>query len=237
MLRTIACLAVAAACLLFPARVIAGGPSWLCLPIDGVTEDNAKTCAALLGTKLGDKLWPQDRGVHIRQRDSQWYLTFYLKNVALSDVETAFQGSGFSIPRDKLRLFGHVFLEFDIRQAPRKELLADLEALPHLSVFEAEESRDNRLRVLVDMPYPGDGDRDRDLVALDTFRRNNFASDPATRSEPPATPQTLPGYDAFRDIAARHKGSLKDIWWSAAFGCRPLGGVAAAPVDAASPPR
>jgi hypothetical protein len=213
--------------LLLPDRLIAGGPPWLCLPVDGVTEGNVKACADLLTTKLESQLWPEDREIQIRQRSNQWYLTFYMKtHVALSDVEAALQGSGFSVPRNRLRLFGHAILEIDARTPPPKELLADLEALRFVSVGETEDKED-RLLVLVDMPYPEDGDRDRDSVAWDAFRRNDFASDPATRSEPPATSQTLPGYDAFRDVVAKHKGSLKDIRWSGALGCRPLGCVAA----------
>ena len=41
------------------------------------------------------------------------------------------------------------------------------------------------------MPYPGDGNRDRDLADWETFRWNKWASDPATRSDPAATSQTL----------------------------------------------
>jgi hypothetical protein len=232
MLRTFSWFVVAAACLL-PTRLIAGGPPWLCLPIDGVTSNNVKACADLLTTKLESKISFHDREIQIQQHSNQWYLTFYMgEHVELGDVEAALQGSGFSVPRDRLRLFGHVILKIDARTTSPKELLADLDAMNYVSVAGSDDKED-RLLVTLDMPYPmWNGGPDRRSVRWDTFQRNDFASDPSTRSESPATSRTLPSYAAIRDIVAKHKASLKDIRWSDKYACRPLGCVAVPAPDA-----
>ena len=229
MYRKAALFAVIAAILL-PAPLFAGGPAWLCLPIDGITADNERSCAALLTTKLDDKLSPyrpKEREVKLKQHKGQWYLMFFMgKDVALSEVEAALKGSGFSVPRDRLHLFGHVILDIDARGTPHKELVADLEKLSYVSVEKSEAKKD-RLLVTVDMPYPAD-ERGvtREDVGWDTFKRNDFSSDRATRSESPATVGTLPGLDTLRDAVTKHKASLKDIRWDPNYACRPLGGVA-----------
>jgi hypothetical protein len=229
MLRSISFLTVAAVLLLFPTRLLAGGPPWLCLPIDGVTAGNAKACADFLTAELKDKSagpgW--DRGVQIHQHANQWYLTFYMgKDVALSDVEAALKGSSYSIPRDRLRLFGHVILEIDAGKAAPKELLAALDKLDYVSI-EKTDDKDNLFLVTLDMPYPvEDGGRDGLNVAFAKFQRNDFASDQSTKTEPATTSRELPSYKAFRDVVAAHKASLKDVRWSAQYACRPLGGVA-----------
>jgi len=222
-------LAVAALFLLFPASLIAGGPPWLCLPIDGVTTANAKASAELLTTKLIDKISPHTRGGHtveVREHSGQWYLTFHMgDNVGLGDVEAALKGTNLSIPRDRLRLFGHVILEVDAQKSTPEKLLADLDALNYTAI-EKSEPKDDRLLVTIDLPYPvEDGNRERGSVAWDSFSRNDLSFDQAARSDPPATPETLPSYKAFRDVVTRHKASLKDIRWSQQYACRPLGGV------------
>lgn len=230
MLRSFSFSAIAGLLLLFPAPGLAGGPPWLCLPIDGVTPANAQTCADLLTARLEDKLWPHPGrapGVRLQQHASQWYLTFFMgEDVGLSDVEAALRGSGFAIPRDKLRFFGHVILEIDPAKAPVKELLADLEAIDQVSVAETE-SKDGLLRVTVDMPYPLDESSEDGSLGWDTFQRSDFSSDQATRSEPPVTAGRLPGDAAFRDILARHKASQKEVRWSTSYACRALGCVVA----------
>jgi hypothetical protein len=239
MFRTISCLMLAALPLV-PGRLMAGGPAWLCLPIDGVTSQNSGSCAALLTARLAGKRpshAPWNRDVQIREHENQWYLTFYMgKNVALREVEAALAGSEFSVPRDRLRLFGHVVLEIDAGKQVPKQFLADLEALPFASVAESTAEQD-RLLVTVDMPYPAAGSSpERDFAGWDKFHRSDLSSDPATKTEPPATADKLPGYDALRRLAARHGVGLKDIHWNPRYACRPLGGVAAASAQSAATP-
>ena len=229
MLQKLSSLAIAFLLLLLPSRLFAGGPPWLCLPIDGVTVASAKECAGLLNSKLKDKFSGdvEERQIKVLQHADQWYLTFYMgEDVALGDVDAALQGSKFSVPRDRLRLFGHSVLEIDTRAASAKDLLADLEAASYVSVAESERRKD-RFLVTLDIPYPVETDRERGVVGWEKFRRNDLSSDQAARgSESPATPQTLPAYAALRDVVAKHKASLKDVRWDMNYACRPLGGVA-----------
>jgi len=232
MSRKVACFAIVALFLFAPARLMAGGPPWLCLPIAGVTPDNAKQCSDLLTEKLKSKFSPhlaRDKGVELREHAGQWYLTFYMgEDVALRDVDAALKGSRFSVPRDRLRLFGHVILEIDTGKSAAKELLSGLEALSHVSVDKSEH-KDKALLVTVDMPYPVENNGSDGLSAgWEKFQRNDFASDQSAKSEPAATSRDLPSYSAFRDTVARHQGTLKDIRWSTDYACRPLGGVAVA---------
>ena len=216
--------------LLFPATLLAGGPPWLCLPLDGVTANSAQACGKQLTAALDNKLWEFDEGdraVHVRAHDKQWYLTFPMgKDVSLAEVEAALKGSGYTIPRDRLRLFGHVILEIDAGKAPAKELLAGLAALEYVSV-ERSAATGSRLLVTVDMPYPaGDRAMERGAVGWEKFAWNDFSSDQATRSESPAKAAQLPSCGDFRELIARHGASLKDMRWSPDFACRVLGGVA-----------
>jgi hypothetical protein len=229
MLRKIMVPAALALSLIFPARLLAGGPPWLCLPLNGVTADNASACAELLTGKLADKVWHSGRepGIRIQPYKDDWYLNMYLnKYIALGDIEAALAGSEFSVPRDRLRLFGHAILELNAREASQ-ELLADLEALAHVSVAE-QEAAEGRLLVTVDMPYPeSKTGRERESVGWESFQRCDFSSDQATRSEPVATAKALPGYDDFRKVVEKHGVTLNDIRWSDYYRCRPLGCAAA----------
>lgn len=213
-----------------PASVLAGGPPELCLPVDGVTAENSGRCADLLTTKLAEKLWSesrQDRGLRMQQHAGQWYVTFYMKeDVGLNEVESALAKSGFSIPRDKLHMFGHTILEIDGGNTATSELLAALKSLPHTAVAESKRNG-GTLLVTLDMPYPQFRNRGESAsLALDTFRRNDFSSDQATKSESPATPQLLPSYSAIRDVVAKHNLRLKEIRWSTDYACRTVGCVA-----------
>lgn len=216
---------------LMPLELLAGGPPRLCLPVDGVTADNADECAARLASALKDKLWTHPdtpTGVQIHHSDKQSYLTCYMEQpMALSDIETALKGSEFSIPKDKLRLFGHVELQIDPRSASADELIAELAKINHVSV--AESRRDKELLVTVDMPYPALNTRHFEWNPTDEveFRRDDFASDQAARSEPPATSRSLPSYGAIGQVLARHHAHLTDLRWSTSWRCRVLGGVAA----------
>jgi hypothetical protein len=229
MCRRFSLVAVLAVALFFPAQLFAGGPPWLCLPIDGVTPANSKACAELLTSKLEEKLWPHEgweRSVIIRERAGQPYITLNMgKNLGLREIEQALAGSSFSIPRDKLRLFGHVVLEIDAGKAAAKDLLAAIEKMDQVSV-EASKGEGELLLVTVDMPYPEEkGGRDRETVEWEKFQRNDFASNHSARSETPIAARNLPSYDTFRDVIAKHKASLKSVHWDSTYACRPLGGV------------
>jgi len=238
MFRNPSRLAAIVVLVLSPARLFAGGPAWLCLPVDGVTSDNAKACAALVSVKLADKLFPpteQFRGINVLEHQDQWYLTFYMgKDVRLREVDAALKGSNFSVPRDKLRLFGHTILEIDARTAPTKKLLANLVALNHVSLAKSDND-ENLLLVTIDIPYPVDkaGRPSPESVGWDKFERTERSSEPSTKSESPATPESLPSYNVVCDIVAKYDAALKDIRWSTTYSCRPLGGVAAPDQDIA----
>jgi hypothetical protein len=213
--------------LLLPATVVAGGPPRLCLPIDGVTAETAQACAGKLTAALDKKLWQHggaDRAVQIREHKNQWYLTFPMgAEVALADVEAALKGSRLSIPRDRLRLFGHVILEIDAGKSPAAKLLADLDAIEQVSIAESQTTAD-RLVVTLDMPYPVEDDRsDRSSIGWETFARNDLSSDTANRSSVKAA--ALPSLAAVGEILAKHGARLQEIRWSQEFACRALGCV------------
>jgi hypothetical protein len=230
MLRNISLAVIAAAFLWLPARLMAGGPPFLCLPVDGVTSRNVQACTELLNSRLEKKIWSdssRSQGVKIVQRTGQWYLAFYMgSDVRLSDVQTALKASEFSIPQDRLHLFGHVILEIDTRPAARQALLAGLDALTHVAVEESK-TEENLLLATVDMPYPVErGRADLESIGWDTFRRNDLSSNQSTKPRSPATLRQLPSYEDFRHAVSKHNASLKDICWSPNYACRALGGVA-----------
>lgn len=228
MCRKLSLVAMAALFLAFPTQLHAGGPPWLCLPIDGLTADNSKATNDQLTARLKDKLYPPDvfRGVAMLENAKQHYATLFIKQeVGLRDIDAALKGSGVSIPRDRLHLFGHVTLDIDPQAASPKELLADLEKIDHVSIAKSE-NKDGSLLVTVDMPYPPEAERG-DSVAWEKFVRNDLASDPTTKSEPPATGESLPSYKTFREVLAKHHAKLKDIRWSTEYVCRTVGCVAA----------
>src|SRR5262245_33548379 len=90
---------VTAALVLLPMACVAGGPPWLCLPVDGVTAENSPACAERLKAKLEDKQpdYQDFRGFQLKPAGGQWYLMFHFdKDVALSDIDAALKGSPFS---------------------------------------------------------------------------------------------------------------------------------------------
>ena len=97
-----------------------GGPPRLCLPVDGVTSATANQCADRIAQALGERAVGK---VVVRENDKQWYVLFHYdaKRVTLAELDQALKGSAFSIPRDKLRLFGHVMLEIKRRRGRRAE--------------------------------------------------------------------------------------------------------------------
>ena len=87
MFRATSLLALAGLFLFLPTRLLAGGPAWLSVPLDGVTSDNAKACGELLTAKLADQLASGSPRVELRQQGAQWYLTCYLgKDLSLGDI-------------------------------------------------------------------------------------------------------------------------------------------------------
>jgi hypothetical protein len=207
--------AVAAALSLLPGELLAGGPPRLCLPIAGVTADNASACAKLIRDGLGDK-----RGlrapVEVRRHEGQAYVVFpfNVERLKLSNVEAALEGSAFSIPREKLRVFGLVTLEIEVGKAPTDGLIRDLAALEHVAVDESARDK-GMLRVTLKTPY--------------SFTRDIFAelerAENAPQSDSRATVRTLPRYVVLRDIATKHDSTLRDLHWEC-WGCRVLGCVA-----------
>lgn len=228
MLRPFALGSIVCLFLVVPASVMAGGPPLLCLPVDGVTAGKAGPAAELLTARLEQFVWPHaEPKVQLQQHANQWYLTFPMgENVRLADVETALRGSGFAIPRDKLRFFGHAILEIEPRTAATEKLIAALEDLDRVSI-EKSESHGKSLLVTVDMPYPVLEGQERTSIAWDRFERNDFSFDQSARSEPPASAAELPGFEDFRQSVATHGGALTGVRWSQDYACRPLGAVAA----------
>ncbi len=238
MIRLLSATAIAAVFLMIPTQLLAGGPPRLCLPIDGVTADNAEMCATRLVDRLGGKLWQhaRPRGVEIRQNEKQWYAMFTPREaMKLSEIDAALKGSRFSIPRDKLRFFGHVILAVDIRSTPAKELMTDLEAMVYVSVAESKRTK-GLLLVTVDMPYPRHfGIQATNIgsvpLSKEIFRRTDFSSDASTKSEPPATAHDLPSFNLLQAVVAKHNATLRDVRWSDRWACRTLGCVAIPKAD------
>jgi len=235
MFRQLSFFAVLVAIWLGSSQARAGGPPMLCLPIDGVTAENADECTKLLTARLESKLFPKAeefRPIEIRQFGDQWYLTFYFADdVALSEVETALEDSNFSIPRERLHFFGHVVLEIDAGSAPSKELVAGLEALEFVSVSESK-AITNHLLLTVDMPYP-----EKDFRAVpealgdSSFQPNDLSSDLSAKSATTVTAEQLPNHNAFQEVLAKRDAKLSDIRWTTVFACRSVGGVAVPEAD------
>ena len=209
-----------------PAAAFAGGPPWLCLPIEGVTEKTAPACAELLTTKLQDKLWKYEGNLRVKvaAHEGQWYTTFPMgKEVALSEVEAALKGSKLTVTKGSLRLFGHVILEIDPRKGSAKDIIAKLDEIKEVSIAEAE-SREGKLLVTIDMPYPADDSgKERGTVGWTSFRRSDLSTETGDRS--PRTASELPAYEDLQTVVSKCGGNLKDLHWSQNFACRTLGGV------------
>ena len=83
--------AVAAFLLLLPAPLLAGGLPRMCLPVNGVTADNANTCAK----RIADALGKRAERVELRENEKQWYAMFHFncEQVTLAELDTAFKDS------------------------------------------------------------------------------------------------------------------------------------------------
>jgi hypothetical protein len=227
MSRKLSLSVVAAACLVISAPALAGGPPLLCIPIDGVTPGNAELCTRRLDAALGGKIWRHGGRTELKMQQSagQWHAVFHLEeDVALSDIDAALKGSVFSVPRDRLRLFGHVTLVIAPAGAS-EQLASDLTSLKHVRLEESTREEDHILAT-VDMPYPVTRARtEEDSLAWETFLRTDFSTRAAAGQDSTATRETLPGVNDFQKVLARHDAVVKDLRWNVEWACRPLGGV------------
>lgn len=223
--------AVAIVLLLSPTPLLAGGLPRVCLPIDGVTADNADACAKLIGDALGGKA----EKIELRENDKQWYAIFSVNaaEVDLGKLDAALKGGRFSIPRDNLRLFGQVALEVEVGAASEQKLLADLKAVKHLTIDESKRDK-SVLSVTVVGPYPRHFGRETEDFGKVSFEKERFGavkSDFAPQADPPAAPRDLPSYSAVRAVIEKHNGSLKGVRLKL-LGCHVQGGLAIPDVPA-----
>jgi hypothetical protein len=212
--------------LMTSAQAIAGGPARLCLPIDGVTEKNASACGQQIATALRDKLWSDDsnQGVQLQMHQNQWYAVASLlpnADIKLTDFESALAGSDFSIPRDRLRLFGSVRLELDVSPDAEAALVNEL-AREFRGKAELTKRELKTLCVTFVLPY----EKERDIF-LSLSRAAITGS--STDSTSPA--DALPSYAELQHVIAKHHGRLNDISWSGAWACRVLGSVTSAKAE------
>jgi hypothetical protein len=205
---------------LVPVPLLAGGPARLCLPIAGLTEENTGACADLLRTGLQKKLLPdapRDR-IAFQHHHGQGYALLSLNwnvEVRLSDVEAALAGSPFSVPRDRLRLFGPVQLHLQADRTAQPGILDDLKQWKHA---ELQDSQQTDEQLVITMLLPADGRRS--IVPL------VHGSLQANAADPTITGESLPRVVALQQLVAGHGARLNDIGWSGSWTCRVVGCVA-----------
>lgn len=219
MLRHLSVCVVAAWLLLTPALLMAGGPPGLCLPIDGATADNADACAKRITAALGKDV---ERAT-MKHNDGQWFVMFHFTRdqVRLADIDAALKGSPFSVSREKLRLFGDVIVEIDLRGASADKLLADLKAVKNASVSESAK-KDNMLMVTLSMPDPAYAGPELAKFGDLSFKKQSFQREGQSEK---VRASDLPTYDAVRTVVSKHNASLTGLRWEC-WGCRVLGCVA-----------
>jgi hypothetical protein len=245
--------AFALVCVLTSSHVMAGGLPRLCLPLEGVTADNADACAQRLAKSLGDEV----SRLAVRQIDSQWYVLFSYNrdHIRLNDLDTALQGSPCSVSHDKLRLFGEVVLEIDLGKvdpakvdpakvdpakvnpgsvdpgsvdpgkASADKLLADLAAVKHVSVGEKQQKQ-GLLRVTLTLPQARYFGRETDDFGKKPLRTETFHIEGSAAAAEGVKVGDLPSYDALRSLVQKHQARLTGLRWKC-LGCRVLGAVAA----------
>src|SRR5262245_30133003 len=147
---------------------------------------------------------------------------FYFNSepITLSDLEAALEGTSFSVPRSRLRLFSDVILEVDLRQASADKLTAALAAVKHVSLSESQR-KDNVLLVTLAMPRSPLFGRETADFGKNPLSKERFS----TKSEPAVKADELPSYDALRQVVERHGASLKGLRWNC-WGCQVHGCVA-----------
>jgi hypothetical protein len=230
MFQTLSNALFALALVLVPANLLAGGPAWLCVPVDGITSSNQAKCIDLLGDALKGSLFTTDEGkpqIKIERHENQWYATCHLTDdVLLGEVEKALGGSEFSIPRDRMRLFGHVVLEVKSGSEAREAVKTQLDALANVAVSDVK-PLGSLAEITIDMPYPTQMRRGSDGVRFweDAYQWNDLNT-VGTQNTPPATAESLPSPKELGKVILGQGAELKDIRFSAAFHCRPIGSVA-----------
>jgi hypothetical protein len=217
---------VAVALLLSPAPLVAGGLPRVCLPVDGVTADNAKACAKL----IADALPGRAERVEQRENGKQWYALFSLNagELDLVKLEAALKAGRFTIPRDKLRPFGEVVLEVEVGAAADAKVLADLKAIKNLTVTQSNRAGGVQVVTAV-VPFPPHTGREVDDFGKEPFEKLRFGverSDFAPQIVPPAGPRDLPVFADLRAAIEKHNGALKGMRWKL-LGCHVQGGVVA----------
>lgn len=223
--KTVAALAL----VLVPAQLLAGGPAWLCVPVDGITSTNQEKCLQILGEALKASVLDFDNGhpaIQIQRHENQWYATFHPKDdVRLSEMEKSLKGTEFSIPRDRMRLFGHVILETKSPSENQAAIEKELDALEYAAVS-GDKTENGAGEIIVDMPYPTEMRRSSDGVRFwgDSYQWNVLNTN-TTPAAAPATTGTLPSPKDFGKILARHDAELKDLRWSPVYHCRAIGSV------------
>lgn len=207
-----------------PVQLFAGGPPRLCLPIDGVTAENAEVCAKRLADALREinpRAYAQET-VEMRKESEQWYAICRIWNeVQLSDIDAALEGTGFTVPRDKLRLFSMVTLQV-AHALPRDSVIELLAALPGVSVEDSKEEKD-LLVLTLETPH---------RLTRDIFKSVDKASTGKHDRRSFASADELPSYRALETALAKRKAELVDIRWDMRYVCRMVGCLAVPGADA-----
>ncbi len=127
-------IAVCTVCAFLNLPALAGGPGWLHLPVDGLTEENREACVKLVREKLKASIMPSSSPSHqVNVKDGFVHMPLGSKPVSLADFEAALKGSAFKIPMDEL-VFDRV-VRFKIDRADSLEdLSADLSVSPDIHV-------------------------------------------------------------------------------------------------------
>lgn len=127
-------LATAATLAIYPTQALAGGPSWLRLPVDGITKENQEDCAKLFREKLKPHIMQSSYAGHqVAVKDGYVQMPLAAKPLSLADIQGCLKGSAFSIPSDQLIFDGVVRLEIDTTRDLRK-LSSDLRSGPSIEV-------------------------------------------------------------------------------------------------------
>ncbi len=216
---------VAVALCLTTVELMAGGPPRLCLPVDGVTLENAADCAKLLKVKLGDQIVSSRNfsGVQVMPKSEQSYIVLYLDlrkrgdSLSLADIDAAFSGSKFSVPRDKICLFGQVTVELACDEAPQK-LLDQLASRKNIKVVSSKQVKDRHF-VTLSIPFA-------DGFTQQLFR--SFGKDPVNHTltaTPTSSADGLLQYDDLKKYCQESDVKLGDVRWSSSWHCRIFGAV------------
>ena len=144
-------MAILAGLVLVSPQARAGGPAWLRLPIDGITEKNHEACAALLFEKLKPHLAVSTpRGLEVSVGGGFVKMPLDTNPVSLAEIEASLEGSPFSIPTANLVFDGVV--RFEIDTARDLERLSDALCLAKTTTVSSSKLEDGRISILVASP-------------------------------------------------------------------------------------